>query len=137
MKKRKKYRHDPGKKWEHPLLRQAEASGLAKWRDKHFAMMDEYKDGSRQDAMIQTLADTIAVAFKTMEDWDDPDQIGLILAESLGALAEMGDAGFAWRKADEPLLKEAVNIAIQVLNGMPVIHTAKAQAWARAVNVMA
>lgn len=135
-KPRKRYRHDPGKKYEHPLLRKAEAAGLAKWRSEHFAMMDSYEDCSVQKHMIVTLADTIAVAFKSMQDWDDPDQVGLVMAEAIGALAEMGEAGFTWRAADVPILKDAVNIATQVINGMPVLETAKAQAWAKTVHLI-
>lgn len=121
---RKKYRHDPGKKWENPLCRQAEAVGLAKWRDRHFAMMESYEDGSMQRDMIVTLADTIMVAYKTMEGWEDPDGLAKVMDDALQALAGMGDT---WRKSAEPLLREAVNIAIQVLNGMPVMTTCIAQ----------
>ena len=73
MKRRKKYRHDPGKKWENPLCRQAEAAGMRRWQDKHFAMMDVYENGTRHDAMIVTLSDIIVPAMKAMEGWDDPD----------------------------------------------------------------
>lgn len=131
---RKKYRHDPGKKWENPLCRQAEAVGLAKWRDKHFAMMEIYEDGSMQRDMIVTLADTIMVAYKTMEGWEDPDGLAQVMADAIQALADMNQN---WRKSAEPLLREAVNISIQVLNGMPVINTYHAQNQVSRMGIVA
>lgn len=131
---RKKYRHDPGKKWENPICRQAEAVGLAKWRDKHFAMMESYEDGSMQRDMIVTLADTIMVAHETMDGWEDPDGLAQVMRNAMGELATMH--GF-WRKSAEPLLREAVNIAIQVLNGMPVINTYHAQNQVSRMGIVA
>lgn len=131
---RKKYRYDPGKKWENPLCRQAEAAGLAKWRDRHFAMMDSYEEGSMQRDMIVTLADTIMVAYQTMDGWDDPDSLAQVMKDALGELATMHGC---WRKSAEPLVKEAVNIAIQVLNGMPVINTYHAQNQVSRMGIVA
>lgn len=134
---RKKYRHDPGKKWENPILRQAEAAGMRRWQDKHFAMMDAYENGTRQDAMIVTLSDIIVPAMKSMEGWADPDSIGDVMEEAMQTLQAMAQDGFQWHACAVPLLKEATAIALQVTNGMPVVEIARACAWARAVGAKA
>lgn len=134
---RKKYRHDPGKKWENPLCRQAEAAGMQRWQDKHFAMMDAYEDGTRQDAMIVVLSDIIVPAMKAMEGWQDPDGVGDVMEEAMQALQGMAQDGFKWHACAVPLLKEATAIALQVTNGMPVVEIARACAWARAVSAKA
>lgn len=132
---RKKYRHDPGKKWENPLCRQAEAAGMRRWQEKHFAMMDEYADGTEQAAMLVTLADVIAPAIKSMEGWDDPDNIGDVMCDAMDVLGQLAQDGFKWRASAMPLLKEATTIALQVTNGMPVVEIARACAWARQIDL--
>lgn len=132
MKKpRKKYRHDPGKKWEHPLCKKAEAAGLERWKVKHFEMIDGYRDGEEVRQMIVTLSDVITPAIKSMEGWEDPDDIGGVMVEAIGGLLAMSRNGYRWDVSQTSLIKDAVNCAIQVTNGMPVLHIAKAVHWSR------
>lgn len=133
-KPRKKYRHDPGKKWEHPLCKQAEAAGLEKWKVKHFQMIDAYRDGEEVQRMLVTLADVIAPAIKSMEGWDDPDDIGGVMAQAMDSLLAMARNGYRWDVSQTALIKDAVSCAVQVTNGMPVLQIAKAVHWARQVT---
>ena len=136
-KPRKKYRPDPGRKWEHPLCKQAEAAGLERWKVKHFQMMDGYKDGEEVQRMLVTLADVIAPAIKSMEGWDDPDDIGGVMSDAMDRLLAMARNGYRWDSSHLAEIKNAVSCAIQVTNGMPVIETAKAVHWARQVTQQA
>lgn len=136
-KPRKKYRHDLGKKWEHPLCKQAEAAGLEKWKVKHFQMIDAYRDGEEVQRMLVTLADVIAPAIKSMEGWDDPDDIGGVMSEAMDSLLAMARNGYRWDTSQTALIKDAVSCAVQVTNGMPVLEIAKAVHWARQVTQQA
>lgn len=137
MKRRKKYRHDPGKKWENPILRQAEAAGMKRWKETHFAMMDAYEEGSRQEPMIVTLSDIIVPVMKAMEGWDDPDGVGDVLTDAMDALRAMAEDRMSWHASAVPLLKRAVSEALQVTNGMPVSTIAESTAWMRAIAAKA
>lgn len=134
---RKKYRHDPGKKWENPILRQAEAAGMNRWKETHFAMMDGYENGSQQEPMIVTLSDIIVPVMKAMEGWDDPDGVGDVLADAMDALRAMAEDQMSWHACAVPLLKRAVSEALQVTNGMPVTTIAESTAWMRAIAAKA
>lgn len=136
-KPRKKYRHDPGRKWEHPMLKKAEAAGLERWRVKHFELMDSYQEGEIRAQMIVTLADVIAPAIKSMEGWADPDDVGGVMVEAMDALMRMAKDGYRWAAEAVPLLKEATAYALQITNGMPVSEIAKAVFWARRVSAKA
>lgn len=133
-KPRKKYKHNPGKKWDNPLCKQAEAAGLERWRIKHMAMLESYEQGQAVPQMLVTLADVIAPAIKSMEGWDDPDDIGGVMCDAMDAILNMSQDGYRWDKGALPLLKDAIGCAVQVTNGMPVIEIAKAVHWARQVN---
>ena len=87
-----------------------------------------------QRDIIVTLADTIMVAHETMDGWEDPDGLAWVMGDAIQALADMQQH---WRKSAEPLLREAVNIAIQVLNGMPVINTYHAQNQVSRMGIVA
>lgn len=137
MKRRKKYRHDPGKKWDNPILRQAEAAGMKRWKETHFAMMDAYENGSQQEPMIVTLSDIIVPVMKAMEGWSDPDGVGDVLADAMDALRAMAEDRMSWRASAVPLLKRAVSEALQVTNGMPVTTIAESTAWMRAIAAKA
>lgn len=134
---RKKYRHDPGKKWENPILRQAEAAGMKRWKETHFAMMDAYENGSQQEPMIVTLSDIIVPVMKAMEGWQDPDGVGDVLADAMDALRTMAEDRMSWNAGAVPLLKRAVSEALQVTNGMPVTTIAESTAWMRAIAAKA
>ena len=134
---RKKYRHDPGKKWENPILRQAEAAGMKRWKETHFAMMDAYEEGSRQEPMIVTLSDIIVPVMKAMEGWQDPDGVGDVLTDAMDALRAMAEDRMSWNAGAVPLLKRAVSEALQVTNGMPVTTIAESTAWMCAIAAKA
>jgi len=133
-KPRKKYKHDPGRKYEHPALKRAEAAGLERWRVKHFELMDSYQEGEPRAQMIVTLADVIAPAIKSMEGWADPDDVGSVMVEAMDALMRMAKDGYRWDTSAVPLIKEATSCAIQITNGMPVSQIAKAVFWARQIT---
>lgn len=134
---RKKYHHDPGKKWENPLCRQAEAAGMKRWKETHFAMMDSYESGTRQEPMIVTLSDIIVPVMKAMEGWQDPDGVGDVLTDAMDALRAMAEDRMSWNAGAVPLLKRAVSEALQVTNGMPVTTIAESTAWMRAIAAKA
>ena len=134
MKPRKKYRPDPSRKLENRFLRATEAANLEKWRKVHFQMMDGYQAGQHCDHMLKALADVIATAAKSMEGWDDPDDIGDVLVDAMDAIRIMAERGFAWNPEAMPLLKEATGYALQITNGMPVMEIARATHWTRQVQ---
>lgn len=138
MKKhRKKYRHDPGRKLEHPMLKKVEAANLERWRVEHVKMMDEQAHGTPWPDMIKTLADVICPAIKSMEGYEDPDNIGDVMVRGMEVLADMAKDGYRWDARQRNVLKEAVGYAVQVTNGMPVTHLAKAVFWSRQVAATA
>lgn len=132
--KRKKYRPDPSRKLENRFLRATEAANLEKWRKAHFLMMDGYTAGQQCPHMLTALADVIVTAVKSMEGWDDPDDIGDVLVDAMDAIRVMSEQGFRWDVQAMPLLKEATGYALQITNGMPVMEIAKAAHWARQVQ---
>lgn len=134
MKSRKKYKPDPTRKLENKVLKAIEAANLEKWRKTHFAMMDGYTQGQQCPHMLTALADVIVTAVKSMEGWDDPDNIGDVLVDAMDALRVMAEHGFRWDVQAMPLLKEATGYALQITNGMPVMEIAKAAHWTRQVQ---
>ena len=129
--RKKKYVHDAGRKWENPLCKKAEAAGLERWKVKHFEMMDEQAHGTPWPEMVSTLADVICPAIKSIEGWEDPDNIGDVMVAGMEVLANMAKDGYRWDATKRHILKDAVECAVQITNGMPVAHLAKAVHWAR------
>lgn len=133
MSKGKSYKHDPGRKYDNPLLRRVEANTLTKWQKAHFEIIDSKQDGDIATSLIGVLAEVIAPAIKSMDGFDDPDGVGDVMVDAMIALAEMSNNGGKWSVAHNNVIKDATNCAVQITNGMPVAHLAKAVLWSRAV----
>lgn len=133
MKPRKKYRHDPGRKYDNPLLRRVEANTLERWRVEHFKIIDGKQQGEDSRRLIEVLAEVIAPAIKSIEGFDDPDGVGDVMADAMMALAAMVNASNGWDVGQNDLIKEAIGYAIQVTNGVPVATLARCVLWTRSV----
>lgn len=134
-KRRKPHKRDAARKWENPVLRALEAANLKRWKALHFAMMDAYTDGSVQQDMACILADCIATPLMALEDgWTVEDGLDEVMHRALAVLTSIAEDGFRWRASEVPLLKDAVDIALDVTNAMPVRDIANAQAVARVVR---
>lgn len=134
-KRRKPHKRDAARKWENPLLKAIEADGLRRWKAQHFAMMDSYADGSEQMDMACILADCLATPLMALEDgWTVEDGLDDVMHRALAVLTAIAEDGFRWRADQVPLLKEAVSIALDITNVMPVRDIADATLKARAVR---
>ena len=134
-KRRSIYKHDSARKYENPVLRALEAANLKRWKAQHFAMMDSYADGSEQMDMACILADCLATPLMALENgWTVEDGLDDIMHRALAVLKAMSEDGFRWRTDQVPLLKEAVSIALDITNAMPVRDIAEASMKARAVR---
>lgn len=131
MSKRKAYKHDPGRKLEHPSLRSVERKNLEKWKSAHFKMIDEFEDGQDCEKMIKILDEVLTTPLKAIEGWSDPDDIGGDICESLVYLNRMACNGYKWDKSKAEQIKAATSDALFLTNQLPIKDIALAAHWTR------
>lgn len=120
-----------------PVARAVEKANMQKWLRSVQIEMGLLGDGEVAESLIVAITETLAVACKTLDGWEDDGGLIDMMTEALEALAHMANAGMKWNREKFQLVSEATDYACQVLWGMSAIEKQKAWAWAQAIQKQA
>lgn len=117
-----------------PVARAVEKARVKKYfTDNAFEIMAA-RDGEEKCSLLQGVAETMAIAIKSIEGIDDPHDIGGILVDAMAPIVEMSGDGFKWRAAYAAQLIDALDYAVQILLGVDPADRIKGWAWAQEIN---
>lgn len=117
-----------------PIARAIERRRLQQWFTATSLEMLSTPDGKESSALICGVAEALAIAIKTTEGWDDPEDVGGALIGAMDLALQMSQAGYRWQAQHAQTLCDALDLAIQLLCGMQPAEKLRAWAWAQQVN---
>ena len=91
-------------------------------------------DGEHIPSQMHGLAETLAIAIRSIEGWDDPDDIGGLMVDGIDTVRQMAEAGFLWRVQHAELVTQALDAAVQILCAQDPAEKLKAWAWAQGIE---
>lgn len=115
-----------------PVARAIERAQLKAHNKAMQAEMRSMQDGALCSGLVKGVGQSVGMAMKTIEGWDDPDSVGDALEAAQRAMISMHNADadeFFWRSEHTALMCDAIDCATQVLAGMPAEANIRAKLW--------
>ena len=118
-----------------PVARAIERKRMATYKTNCIAELRALAPGEEAPSLMMGVAEAIAIAAKSIEGWDDPDEIGSVLVEAMDAVKYMSGKQFAWEPGACDVICEAFDAAMQILSWQDPREKVKAWVWAQ--NIVA
>lgn len=118
-----------------PVARAIERKRMETYRVQCTAELRALQHGQVDRSLLMGVAEAIAIAAKSIEGWDDPDEIGTVLVEAMEAIKYISGKDFAWELGACDLICEAFDASMQILSGQDPREKLKAWVWAQ--NIVA
>ena len=117
-----------------PVARAIERTKLRRYADQLAAELRAASEGAHMPSHLQGLAETLAIAIKSIEGWDDPDDIGGLMVDAIDAVRLMAEGGFLWRAERMQLVDQALDAAVQILCAQDPMAKLRAWSWAQGIE---
>lgn len=120
-----------------PVARAIERARIKRYVADTITEMRTLAHGESCPSMLQGVAEALAIAIKSIEGWDDPQDIGGEMCDAIDRIIPMTGDGHRWDAAAcEPMCR-ALDAAGQILGGMDPRGKLRAWRWAQEVDMAA
>lgn len=120
-----------------PVARSIERARIKRYVSDTITEMRALKHGDDCASLLQGVAEALAIAIKSIEGWDDPQDIGGEMCDAIGEIIPMTGNGHKWDVAVCEKMCRALDAAGQILGGMDPRGKLKAWAWAQEIDIRA
>lgn len=110
-----------------PVARAIERKKCLDWLKSTTEDIRKAKSGDHCPALLKDCIEAQSIAVKTIEGWDDPQDIGTELVESIDVCADMVRDDSTWKEEHADRICAALDASIQILNAQD--PRAKLRAW--------
>ena len=117
-----------------PVARSIERQRLAKWFQTNTTELLLLDQGEECGSIVRASAEAIGCAIKSIEGFDDPEDVGGFLVDALADLTRIAQGGFKWDKTHAARVSEALDMAVQILTASDARTKLKAWAWAQRIT---
>lgn len=120
-----------------PVARAIEKANIRRWLAAVQDEMQALKDGDEAQSLIVAVVETICVANKALEDWEDDGNLPVLLTDAVVCCEFMQRQGYRWNTAATERVCDAVDYACQILMAVSPNEKRDAWAWAQKVQLKA
>lgn len=119
-KPRKKYKHDPLRKYDSPFIRKADSESNLRIAAAMKENIEDAKDGSSQAPLIGAIVELLEGVLIALQGWTVDQDVIDSIAQGMGACTKMDEAGGVWSSESAAAICSAVDDAIAVMNQLPM-----------------
>lgn len=119
-KPRKKYRHDPMRKYDNRWLRKADSTENLRIAAAMKENIEDAQNGADMTPLIGAVIELLEGVLIALKDWHVDQEVIDCIALGMGACLEMQANAGAWDCKAVPKLCQAVDDAIAVMNQLPM-----------------
>ena len=93
------------------------------------------KDGEDCLVVLDSIAEALAIAIKSIDGWDDPDLLGDILSDAIDECSAMASNRGRWDERQARGLSDAFELAIKIIMGQDPNAKTAAWEWAQQIRL--
>lgn len=110
-----------------PVARAIERKRCSDWLKVTTKTIHDARTGEHCPSLLRACVEALSISVKTIQGWDDPQDIGSELVEAIDTCADMVRNNSTWDEAHAGKIADALDAAIQILNAQD--PRAKVRAW--------
>ena len=93
------------------------------------------RDGEDCLMVLDSIAEALAIAIKSIDGWDDPDLLGDILSDAIDECSAMASNAGRWDERQAQGLSDAFELAVKIIMGQDPKSKTAAWAWAQQIRL--